>query len=117
MADEIDADSSPDVDTAGPQPSEHGLRRVWQQIPPGLRTVIPLVLLVAVVIVGFYNWVRPSQNDWSRLPDRLICQMQSLTRPPPAFVVDSVGVTHPGPMCCSWWCTSPNRCRRRRATK
>jgi hypothetical protein len=50
---------------------------------------------VAVVIVGFYTWVRPSRNDWSRLPDRLICQMQSVTRPPPALTADSVGVTHP----------------------
>lgn len=95
MAVEIDADSSPDGDTADPEAPEHGLRRVWQDIPPGLRTVIPLVLLVAVVIVGFYNWVRPSRDDWSHLPNRLICQMQSVTRPPPALTVDSVGVTHP----------------------
>lgn len=99
MADEIDADSSPDgdphagkIDAAAP---DRGLRQSWQKIPPGLRTVIPLALLVSVVIVGFYNWVRPSRDDWSHLPDRLVCQMQSVTRPPPALVVDSVGVSHP----------------------
>ncbi|MEZ0350035.1 DUF2510 domain-containing protein [Mycobacterium sp. pR1184] len=99
MADEIDADSSPDgnqhagnVDAEAPG---RGLRQIWQRVPPGLRTVIPLALLVSVVIVGFYNWVRPSRDDWSHLPDRLVCQMQSVTRPPPALVVDSVGVSHP----------------------
>ncbi|WAC92197.1 DUF2510 domain-containing protein [Mycobacterium sp. Aquia_213] len=99
MADEIDSDSSPDgdkhADNPDPQVPEHGLRRAWQQIPPGLRTVIPLVLLVAAVIVGFYNWVRPSGDDWSHLPSRLVCQVQSGTRPPPAITVASVGVTHP----------------------
>jgi hypothetical protein len=95
MADEIDLDSSPDGDNPGPDAPEHGVRRIWEQIPPGLRTVIPLILLVALVVVGFYNWVRPSHGDWSRLPDRLVCQVQSGTRPPPVIHVASVGVTHP----------------------
>ncbi|MDT5115647.1 MAG: hypothetical protein QOE30_1386 [Mycobacterium sp.] len=99
MADEIDPHSSPDGDKRGddadPDAPEHGLRRVWQKTPPGLRMVIPLVLLLAVVVVGFYNWVRPSRDDWSHLPGRLVCQVQSGIIPPPAVAVASVGVTHP----------------------
>lgn len=95
MADEIDPNPSPGGDNAGPEAPEHGLRRFWQQIPPGLRTVLPLALLVAVVVVGFYNWVRPSRDDWSQLPARLVCQVQSGTVPPPAATVASVGVSHP----------------------
>jgi hypothetical protein len=99
MADEIDPYSSPDGDKrgddAGPDAPEHGLRRVWQKIPPGPRTAIPLVLLLAVVVVGFYNWVRPLRGDWSHLPVRLVCQVQSGITPPPVITVASVGVTHP----------------------
>jgi hypothetical protein len=95
MVDEIDPDSSPDGDHRDPDVPEHGFRRVWEQIPPGLRTVVPLVLLVGLVVVGFYNWVRPSRGDWSQLPGRLVCQVQSGTRPPPEIHVSSVGVTHP----------------------
>ena len=66
MTDEIDPHSSPGGDKRGddtdPEAPDHGLRRVWHQIPPGLRTVIPLVLLLAVVVVGFYHWVRPRQT-------------------------------------------------------
>ncbi|WP_133250969.1 DUF2510 domain-containing protein [Mycobacterium montefiorense] len=57
--------------------------------------MLPLAVLVGVVVVGFYNWVRPSGDDWSRLPDRLVCQVQSGTVPPPATNVVSVGVSHP----------------------
>ena len=95
MAGEIDSDSSLDGDVADPQVPEHGLQRAWQKIPVGVRTVVPLVLLVAVVIVGFYNWVRPSHGDWSHLPGRLVCQVQSGTHPPPSVNVVSVSVTHP----------------------
>ncbi len=95
MADEIGPNPSPDGDNADPEQPEHGLRGTWQRIPPGLRTVLPLALLVAVVVVGFYNWVRPSRDDWSHLPDRLVCQVQSGTLPPPATKVASVGVSHP----------------------
>ncbi len=99
MTGEIDPYSSPDGDKRGdstdPEAPEHGLRRVWQKVPPGLRTVIPLVLLLAVVVVGFYHWVRPSPDDWSHLPGRLVCQVQSGIIPPPAITVASVGVTHP----------------------
>ncbi len=84
MAAEIDPNPSPDGDNADPEVPEHGLRRLWQRTPPGLRTVFPLALLVAVVVVGFYNWVRPSRDGWSHLPDRLVCQVQSGTVPPPA---------------------------------
>jgi hypothetical protein len=99
MAGEIDSNSSPDgderADDAEPEAPEHGLRRIWQKIPVGLRTVIPISLLLAVVVVGFYQWVRPSRDDWSHLPSRLVCQVQPGTVPPPAITVASVGVTHP----------------------
>ncbi|CDO91003.1 hypothetical protein AWC29_14660 [Mycobacterium triplex] len=95
MADEIDSDSSPHGDNADPKASENGFRQVWRKIPPAVRTLVPLVLLVALVVVGFYNWVRPPRGDWSHLPGRLVCQVQSGTRPPPAVKVASVAVTHP----------------------
>jgi hypothetical protein len=95
VADEIDPNPSPDGDDADPEAPEHGLRRLGRQIPPGLRTAIPLALLVAVVVVGFYNWVRPSRDDWSHLPARLVCQVQSGSVLPPATNVALVGVSHP----------------------
>lgn len=95
MVDEIDPDSSPDGDNADPAAPENGFRQVWQKIPAAVRTLVPLVLLVALVVVGFYNWVRPSRGDWSHLPGRLVCQVQSGARPPPEVNVASVAVTHP----------------------
>jgi hypothetical protein len=70
-------------------PPTHGLRRVWDGTPEGPRLVIPITLLLATVIVGFYAWMRPSRNDWSRLPSRLVCQVQSGPTPPPSIAVAS----------------------------
>lgn len=99
MGDGIDSDSSPGgdkhPDTARREAPGHGVRRVWQMIPPAPRTALALALLAAVVIAGFYHWVRPARDDWSHLPGRLVCQVQSGTRPPPEVTVASVGVTHP----------------------
>jgi hypothetical protein len=99
VADEIEPDSSPGgdnrLDDAGPSGPDHGLRRWWARIPAGPRQVIPIALLLATVIVGFYNWVKPSQDDWSLLPSRLVCQVQSGATPPPSVTVAWVDVTHP----------------------
>jgi hypothetical protein len=57
--------------------------------------VIPIALLLAVVVVGFCAWMKPSREDWSRLPSRLDCQVQSGLTPPPSVTVASVDVTHP----------------------
>lgn len=99
MADEIELNSSPGGDnrrgSAHPSASDHGLRGFWYQIPPGPRLVIPLVLLLAVVVVSFYHWVTPGPDDWSLLPSRLVCQVQSGPTPPPSVTVASVDVTHP----------------------
>ena len=99
MADEIEPNSSPGGDNrrgaADPSSSDHGIRGFWDQIPPGPRLVIPLVLLLAAVIVGFYNWVTPARDDWSLLPSRLVCQVQSGPTPPPSVTVALVDVTHP----------------------
>ena len=40
----------PDPD---PAPSSRGLRQAWKRIPPGARLVIPTILLLATVIVGY----------------------------------------------------------------
>lgn len=97
MADEIDPNLSPVGDRrsngADPAPPAHSLRQVWDRIPPGPRLVIPIALLLATVVAGFYAWVKPSRNDWSHLPSRLICQVQSGPTPPPSMTVASVGVT------------------------
>ena len=99
MADEIEPNSSPDGDNrrgaADPSASDHGLREFWARIPPGPRLVVPLALLLATVVVGFYNWVHPSRDDWSLLPSRLVCQVQSGPTPPPSVTVASVDVSHP----------------------
>ena len=99
MADEIEPNSSPGGDNrrgaADPSASDQGLRGFWEQIPPGPRLVIPLALLLATVVVGFYNWVQPSRDDWSLLPSRLVCQVQSGPTPPPSVTVASVDVSHP----------------------
>ncbi|HWS92788.1 MAG TPA: hypothetical protein VN306_09935 [Mycobacterium sp.] len=99
MADEIEPNSSPGGDDPShdtdPTPPARGLRRVWDGIPEGPRLVIPIALLLATVIVGFYVWMKPSRDDWSQLPSRLICQVQSGPTPPPSLTVASVGVTHP----------------------
>jgi hypothetical protein len=92
VADEIDPNRTHDAHPAAP---DHGLRRIWERIPAGLRLVLPIALLLAVVIVGFYTWVGPSRDDWSQLPSRLVCQVQSGPTPPPAVTVASVDVTHP----------------------
>ena len=99
MAAGIDPNSSPDgyngsynADPPGPG---NRLRQVWAGIPAGPRLVIPIALLLALVIVGFYAWVRPSHDDWSLLPRRLVCQVQSGSTPPPAVTVASVDVAHP----------------------
>jgi hypothetical protein len=99
VADEIEPNSSPGRDNrrgaADPSSSDHGIRGFWDQIPPGSRLVIPLVLLLAVVVVSFYHWVTPGRDDWSLLPSRLVCQVQSGPTPPPSVTVASVDVTHP----------------------
>jgi hypothetical protein len=99
VADEIEPNSSPGGDdrrgAADPSASDHGLRGFWNQIPPGPRLVIPLVLLLTAVMVGFYHWVMPARDDWSRLPSRLVCQVQSGPTPPPSVTVASVDVSHP----------------------
>lgn len=87
MVDEIEPHSSPGGD--------RGIRGFCARIPPGLRLVLPIALLLAVVIVSFYNWVRPAHDDWSRLPSRLVCQAQSGPVPPPSLTVASVDVAHP----------------------
>jgi hypothetical protein len=90
VADEIEPNLSP-----GGYPPTPGLREVWESLPPGPRLVTPIALLLATVIVGFYVWMKPSRDDWSRLPSRLVCQVQSGPTPPPPLAVASVGVTHP----------------------
>jgi len=99
VADEIEPNSSPGGDNrrgaADPSASDHGLRGFWGQIPPGPRLVIPLALLLATVVVGFYNWVQPARDDWSLLPSRLVCQVQSGPTPPPSVTIASVDVSHP----------------------
>jgi hypothetical protein len=96
---EIDPHSSPDgynrAHDADPAAPGIRLRQVWTSIPAGPRLVIPIALLLAVVIAGFYAWVRPSHDDWSLLPSRLVCQAQSGPTPPPAVTVASVDVAHP----------------------
>jgi hypothetical protein len=87
VVDEIEPNSSPAVDP--------GLRGFWARMPAGPRLVIPIALLLAVVVVSFYNWVRPARDDWSQLPSRLVCQVQSGTTPPPSVTVASVDVSHP----------------------
>ncbi|WP_077087570.1 hypothetical protein [Mycobacterium rhizamassiliense] len=87
MVDEIEPDSSPGGD--------RGIRGSWARIPAGAQLVIPIALLLAVVVVSFYNWVRPEHDDWSRLPSRLVCQVQSGLVPPPSVTVASVDVAHP----------------------
>jgi hypothetical protein len=98
VAAEIDPNSSPSrynpSDYGGPAVPDHGLRRVWERIPTGLRLVIPITLLLAVVVVSFYAWMKPSRDDWSQLPTRLVCQVQSGLSPPPPITVASVDVTH-----------------------
>jgi hypothetical protein len=54
----------------------------------------PSGLLLAVVVVGFYAWMKPSRDDWSHVPSRLVCQGQSGLTPPPSVTVASVDVTH-----------------------
>ena len=99
MADEIDPNLSPGEDhgsdDADPAPTSQGLRQVWARVPPGPRLVIPIASLLAAVIVGFYAWMKPLRDDWSQLPSRLICQVQSGLTPPLSLTVASVGVTHP----------------------
>jgi hypothetical protein len=99
VADEIEPNSSPDGDNrsgeTGPSAPDHGLRRWWTSMPAGPRLVLPIALLLAVVIVGFYNWVRPERDDWSLLPSRLVCQVQSGATPPPSAAVAWADVTHP----------------------
>jgi len=99
VAEEIAPNSSRSGDNrrgaADPSASDHGLRGFWEQIPSGPRLVIPLALLLAAVIVGFYTWVQPSPDDWSLLPSRLVCQVQSGPTPPPSVTVASVDVSHP----------------------
>jgi hypothetical protein len=99
VADEIDPNASPSrhnpSDDAEPAVPDRGLRRLWESIPAGPRMVIPIGLLLAAVVVGFYAWVKPSRDDWSQLPSRLVCQVQSGLLPPPSVTVASVDVTHP----------------------
>lgn len=99
MVDEIEPNSSPDGDNrpddAGPSGPDHGLRRLWARTPEGPRLVLPIAVLLAVVIVGFYNWVQPARDDWSMLPSRLVCQVQSGATPAPSVTVAWVDVTHP----------------------
>jgi hypothetical protein len=99
VADEIEPNFSPGghhpSDAADPEPPAGGLRQAWERVPPGPRLVIPIALLLATVIVSFYAWMKPSREDWSQLPSRLICQVQSGLTPPPSLTVASVGVTHP----------------------
>jgi hypothetical protein len=73
-----------------------GFREAWEKIPPGPRLVIPIALLLTAVVVGFYAWAKPSRTDWSLLPSRLVCQVQSGSVPAPAVTVASVAVAHPG---------------------
>ncbi len=99
MADEIEPNSSPDGDNrpdqAGPSAPDHGLRWLWARVPAGPRLVVPIALLLAVVIVGLYNWVGPSRDDWSLLPSRLVCQVQSGAAAAPSATVAWVDVTRP----------------------
>lgn len=73
----------------------NGFVAAWDKIPAGPRLVIPIALLLTVVVVSFYSWVKPSRTDWSLLPSRLICQVQSGSAPPPTVTVASVDVAHP----------------------
>ena len=99
MAGEIDSHLLPRTDNssngADQAPDADGARRVWDSIPPGPRLVVPIALLLATVIAGFYAWMKPAQDDWSQLPGRLVCQVQSGTAPPPSVTVASIGVTRP----------------------
>jgi len=98
VGDGIDPNSLPGADRAprdaDPAPAAHGLRRAWGRVPQGPRLVVPIALLLTTVVVGFYVWVGPERDDWSQLPGRLVCQVQSGPTPPPSISVASVDVTH-----------------------
>jgi hypothetical protein len=77
VADEIEPKLSP-----GGYPPAVGLCQVWERVPPVLRLVIPITLLLAAAIAGCYAWMKPSRDDRSRLPSRLVCQVRSGPTPP-----------------------------------
>ncbi|MCV7341311.1 hypothetical protein MHAE_17473 [Mycobacterium haemophilum DSM 44634] len=92
----IDLNSCPPGSSVPPSPAAaRGVRRVWDKTPAGLRLVVPVALLLIVVVVGFQVWTKSSRADWSRLPSKLICQVQSGSTPPSSMTVASVDVTHP----------------------
>lgn len=86
------------IDLKAPEPGgatpPNGFLAAWFKIPAGPRLVIPIALLLSVVVVSFYAWVKPSRTDWSLLPSRLVCQVQSGSAPPPAVTVAYVDVAH-----------------------
>jgi hypothetical protein len=90
VADEIDPDSSPSRYNASydaqPAVCDHGLRRFWDSFPAGPRVAIPIALLLVVVVVGCYAWMKPSRDDWSHVPSGLVCQVQSGLTPPPSVL-------------------------------
>jgi hypothetical protein len=72
------------------------VRRLWSQTPVVLRLALPIALVLILAGALFYAWSRPQdEDDWSRLPSRLSCQLQSGPKPPPTITVASVAVSHP----------------------
>jgi hypothetical protein len=72
-----------------------GLRRRWGAVPVVLRLVLPIVLAVTLVVVGFGFWATSPRDDWTALPSRLNCQTENGPKPPGKITVSSVEVKHP----------------------
>ncbi len=64
-------------------------------MPVGLRLTLPAVLVLIMVGVAVYAWVRPARDDWSQLPKRLSCQLRLGPKPPATISVAAVDVSHP----------------------
>jgi hypothetical protein len=71
------------------------VRRRWGAVPVVLRLVIPIVLAVTLVVVGFGFWATSPRDDWAALPSRLNCQTENGPKPPGKITVSSVEVKHP----------------------
>jgi len=75
------------------QPS--GLRRSWGVLPAPVRVALPIVLVVALVGIGWALWSDPPRDDWAGLPSRLNCRTKEGPTPPDGITVSGVEVKHP----------------------